>query len=93
MADQRNILEYNLQSAPEVVPGDAPQRVPDEVERIPDNKAYPSYTDEQPRDKSRDNIWGLSPRVFWLLILLMVAILAGAIGGGVGGGLASRGVR
>jgi hypothetical protein len=39
-------------------------------------------------ESSRQKILGCTPKVFWLLILLIVVILA--IGAGVGGGLAGK---
>jgi len=33
---------------------------------------------------------GLSPMVFWLLVVIAVLVVAGAVGGGVGGSMASK---
>lgn len=56
-----------------------------------------TYTDKkdleyevQGLQESKRRICGLSPNIFWLLILAMVIIVAAAIGGGVGGGLAAQ---
>lgn len=49
------------------------------------------YTgDEKTKGK---RICGLSPLVFWLLIVLAVLVVGGAVGGGVGGSLASKNKR
>jgi hypothetical protein len=49
-----------------------------------------AHDPNQPSKRTRDTICGLSPLVFWILILVMAIIVASAIGGGVGGGLASQ---
>lgn len=35
-------------------------------------------------------VWGMRPRLFYLVVIVIILILAGAIAGGVAGGLASR---
>lgn len=45
---------------------------------------------EPPGPKPRNNILGLRPVLFWIIIALLVIIFAGALGGGIGGGLAAK---
>jgi hypothetical protein len=79
-----------MASAPEVVPSDAPEAAA--PERVHEAKMLgdSAHDPNQPSRRTRDTICGLSPLVFWIIILVMVIVVASAIGGGVGGGLASQ---
>jgi hypothetical protein len=79
-----------MASAPEVVPSDAPETVATESPLEAKMLGGSTHDPDQPSRRTRDKICGLSPLVFWIIILVMVIIIASAIGGGVGGGLASQ---
>ena len=49
---------------------------------------YPEPYGETSEPKRSQNICGLRPVTFWILVALIFLICAGAIGGGVGGSLA-----
>ncbi|THC96233.1 hypothetical protein EYZ11_004311 [Aspergillus tanneri] len=40
--------------------------------------------------EGKQRICGLTPKIFWILLLIMALLIAAGIGGGVGGGLASQ---
>ncbi len=57
-----------------------------------DRKLYDEGRGEEVNDgrRKRKTVLGLSPRVFWIVVIVLVIILAAGIGGGVGGGLAGK---
>ncbi len=87
----------DFHSAPEVVPSQDP-----EYYATPNPKSHGSLElldqkyDEPAKNLNplkRQKVFGLRPKIFWILVLVMVVISAAAIGGGVGAGLAAQNKR
>lgn len=81
-------------SAPEVVPYQGGIEVANEkdTQKIAYTAGWPQYAEgkyDQPSG-GKQRICGLTPRIFWILVVASVVVLAAGIGAGVGGGLASQ---
>lgn len=46
---------------------------------------------EEPQPKPRRGICGIPPKIFWLLVAVLLIATAAAIGGGVGGAMSTKG--
>lgn len=81
-------------SAPEVVPYHNGIEVINDkdTQKIAYNANWPQYTEARYEAGSgrKQRICGLTPKIFWIVVVALVIVLAAGIGAGVGGGLASQ---
>lgn len=89
----------NYFSAPEaVIPSTDPEYVPPQYYQAPEvlpfhNPEPPKFEatlPNSPEKEEKTKILGLTPKTFWIVLVILVIIIAGAIGGGVGGALGSN---